>query len=148
MVWCSKIYSSNFSSLRYTQLISLFSDASQVHAPLSIPSNPPSDLNLLEYDGAAEIELTSPLLLLVTGHPDADKSIPKWVREYYQEIVLVDERRILVSEAMVHMRPIEEGNVQGTRWEIMKDGEVMIEVDEEKIGVWRGYENRGKAKVT
>jgi hypothetical protein len=72
--------------------------------------------------------------------------IPKWVRSYYEEVILVDERRFLVSEAMKHVRIVEEGNVRGSRKEILRDGKNVegVVVAERVMEVWREYERRGK----
>jgi hypothetical protein len=40
---------------------------------------------------------------------------PEWAQVYYREVVLEDERRFLVSEALLHTKMVEPGQVNGER---------------------------------
>ncbi|KAG9228175.1 hypothetical protein BJ875DRAFT_490138 [Amylocarpus encephaloides] len=108
----------------------------QIHAPVKTTQD---DLDLASYDGAAETELT-PLLLAAITDPS---SLPTWVVDYYKEVILADEREFLVSEAMKHIKQVEEGTVTGERKAIIEDGKVVIEVPEGVWETWRGYETKG-----
>lgn len=51
--------------------------------------------------------------------PDAmgqpKRPTPEWAQAYYREVVLEDERRFLVSEALLHTKMVESGQVNGER---------------------------------
>lgn len=70
--------------------------------------------------------------------------MPKWKEDYYQEIILPDERRFLVNEALDHIVRVPPGTVKGERKVVIGEGKCLIEVSEEIWGVWREYEGRGK----
>lgn len=48
-------------------------------------------------------------------------------REYYEEIILPDERKFLLDEARVHMLVLAAGSVEGERVEVIKDGIAVVE---------------------
>lgn len=64
--------------------------------------------------------------------------------DYYRDVVLADERRFLVSEARMHMKVVEPGQVRGERKVVIQDGKCVIDVAEDVWRVWREYEGRGK----
>lgn len=64
--------------------------------------------------------------------------------KYYQEIVVPDERTFLVSEAMKHVKRVEEGTVVGERKVIIENGKAVVDVGENVWEIWRGYERKGK----
>ncbi|CAG8950165.1 hypothetical protein HYFRA_00008402 [Hymenoscyphus fraxineus] len=103
----------------------------QIHAPLTTSTSDPS-LTLSDWSGAAETQVT-PLLLTLLTAPESD-SIPRWVVRYYQEVVLVDERRFLDGEAMTHVRMVEGGTVMGERKAVIEGGKVVVGVGEEAYG--------------
>jgi hypothetical protein len=89
-----------------------------------------------KYDGAASL----PAQELLDNRP----AMPDWKRAYYEEIILPDEGRFLVSEMLEHICRVPPGTVEGER-RVVIEGEVcVIEVPEEVWGVWWGYEARGK----
>lgn len=69
---------------------------------------------------------------------------PKWKQAYYQEIILPDERRFLVSEALEHIARVPPGTVKGETKVVIRDGKCEIEVSEEVWRVWRSYEAGGE----
>lgn len=74
---------------------------------------------------------------------DAPSSLPKWKQDYYHDVILVDERRFLVSEALDHIFRVGPGTVKGRRMVVIQDGKPLVEVGEEVWRVWREYEARG-----
>jgi len=70
--------------------------------------------------------------------------MPSWVQAYYNEVVKVDERRFLISEALDHIVRVPPKTVVGTVKVVIKEGKVLVDVSEEVWGVWRGYEERGR----
>ncbi|EPE30925.1 hypothetical protein GLAREA_03892 [Glarea lozoyensis ATCC 20868] len=120
----------------------------QTHAPLTL-ANPAQDLNISDYDGAATTHLTPSLLALVTKNEQV--GIPGWVRRYYEEVVLVDERRVLVGEAMGHVRMVDEGE----GGEVVKGGKRIVVIEKGELAegfegggdVWKRYEREGKGEV-
>jgi hypothetical protein len=112
----------------------------QLHGPLlPSPTTPPTLVPLIaNYAGAAG--LTSPTIL--STFPPA--SFPAWKLAYYREIILVDERRFLESEALEHVYRVPPQTVMGERRVVIEDGKCLIEVSEEVWEVWRGYESRGE----
>ena len=47
-------------------------------------------------------------------------------REYYEEMILPDERKFLLDEARRHMVVVAAGSVEGKRVEVIKDGEMVL----------------------
>lgn len=47
-------------------------------------------------------------------------------REYYEEMILPDERKFLLDEARRHMVVVAAGSVEGKKVEIIKDGVVVL----------------------
>ncbi|KAH8797935.1 hypothetical protein F5884DRAFT_814120 [Xylogone sp. PMI_703] len=106
----------------------------QFHSPLTTTE---PGLELAEWDGAAGI--------VRADTADTEKmETPAWVSAYYQEVVLVDEKRFLVSEARLHFKRVGPGQVRGERRVVIKDGKCMILVSDEVWRVWREYEARGR----
>jgi hypothetical protein len=108
----------------------------QVHAPLTTSS---SDLDLTSFSGAAEMRSEDVLKIFAPDTP-----MPSWKREYYEEVILRDEKRLLVSLAMEHLVQVGEGTVSGERRMIIQDGKSVIQIEEGVWEVWRGYEERRK----
>jgi len=75
---------------------------------------------------------------------DNPPPIPKWKEDYYKEVILPDERRFLVSEALEHIYRVGPGSVKGERKVVIGEGKCLIDVGEEVWKVWREYEERGK----
>ena len=55
---------------------------------------------------------------------------------------MVDERRILISEAMKHLMVVEEGGIRGIERVILRDGKVGGGI-EGNWDVWEGFEREG-----
>lgn len=70
--------------------------------------------------------------------------MPKWVQAYYDEVIKVDERKFLVSEALEHVVRVPPKTVVGTVRVVISEGRVLVDVGEEVWRVWRGYEERGR----
>jgi hypothetical protein len=107
----------------------------QIHSPLTTTSST-STFDLSSWDGAVGMP---PQEIL-----DNPPSMPKWKEDYYLEVILVDEKRFLVSGALEHIFRVPPGSVEGERKVVIEDGKVKIEVGEEIWKVWREYEERGK----
>jgi len=105
----------------------------QMHGPLTTTI---STLDISSYDGAAGMP---PQKILDNPAP-----IPKWKQDYYKEVILPDERRFLVSEALEHIYRVGPGSVRGERRVVIGEGKCLIDVGEEVWKVWREYEERGK----
>jgi hypothetical protein len=88
----------------------------------------PSALNVSDWDGAAE--------MIFERGPDF-KSTAK-SDDYYQKVILPDERAFLMSEALQHLRWMDPGTVVGDKVVIIEDGKAMIDC-EETMGVWKGW---------
>ena len=75
---------------------------------------------------------------------DNPPPMPKWKQAYYDEIIKVDERRFLISEALDHIYRVDPGTVKGDRKVVIEEGKSLVEVSEEIWKVWREYEARGE----
>ncbi|KFY07730.1 hypothetical protein V492_06886 [Pseudogymnoascus sp. VKM F-4246] len=107
----------------------------QMHAPLS--TNDPS-LDLSAWDGVAGMPPQEVL--------DAPSKLPKWKQDYYREVILPDERRFLVSEALDHIYRVKPQTVTGERRVVIQEGKPLVEVGEEVWKIWREYERRGETE--
>ena len=52
---------------------------------------------------------------------------PKFDGKYYETIILVDERRFLLSEARAHLQVVDAGSVVGDRVEFLVDGKAVVD---------------------
>jgi hypothetical protein len=73
-------------------------------------------------------------------------SLAKWKLDYYREVIVDDERRFLVSEALEHIYRVPPMTVEGERKVVIRDGKCLIDVPGSVWEVWRGYEARGRAE--
>jgi hypothetical protein len=103
---------------------------------------------------------TSPILSALVSTHDGVAGMPaqsdldafpppilaKWKLAYYREVILVDERRFLVSEALEHIHRVPPMTVDGVRKVVIHDGKCLIDVPENVWEVWRGYEARWKVE--
>jgi hypothetical protein len=110
-----------------------------MHSPLTTLSPTLSAL-LSTYDGVAGMPSQSDL----DAFPPP--TLAKWKLDYYQQVILVDERRFLVSEAMEHIHRVPPMTVEGTRKVVIREGKCLIDVPETVWEVWRLYEEWGKAE--
>ncbi|KAH7330470.1 hypothetical protein BKA65DRAFT_404485 [Rhexocercosporidium sp. MPI-PUGE-AT-0058] len=106
----------------------------QIHGPFTTTS---PDLNLHSFDGVAG--LPSQEILAASS-----SAMPKWVQAYYDEVVKVDERRFLVSEALDHIVRVPPRTVEGVVRVVIQEGKALVEVPEGVWRVWREYEVRGR----
>ncbi|OBT90526.1 hypothetical protein VE02_01056 [Pseudogymnoascus sp. 03VT05] len=104
-----------------------------MHAPLST-SDP--NLDISAWDGVAGMPPQEVL--------DAPSTPPKWKQDYYREVILVDEKRFLVSAALEHIFRVGPGTVEGERKVVIREGKAVVEVGEEMWRVWRECERRGE----
>lgn len=74
----------------------------------------------------------------------ADPPMPKWVQDYYEDVILVDEKRLLESLATKHIVQVDEGTVMGERKVVIQEGKSAVEVEPSVWETWRKYEKRGK----
>ncbi|CZT11773.1 uncharacterized protein RCO7_08654 [Rhynchosporium graminicola] len=106
----------------------------QIHAPFDLPSSS-STLNTSTFDGV--VALPPPPLSGILP-----EGIPRWVQAYYDEVVKVDEKRFLVSEALKHIVRVTPGSVGGDVRVVIGEGKVLVDVPERVWQVWRGYEEQ------
>ncbi|KAI7272360.1 hypothetical protein KC343_g1620 [Hortaea werneckii] len=88
----------------------------QIHGPLqwtTSTSNP--TISLADWDAAAEMVFPPGFQLEQMAE-----------REYYEEMILPDERRFLLDEARRHMVVVTAGSVEGRRVEVIKGGNVVL----------------------
>ncbi|KAE9373326.1 hypothetical protein N431DRAFT_482390 [Stipitochalara longipes BDJ] len=111
----------------------------QMHGPLTTTSTTFTSL-ISTFDGAAGMPSPSDL----ANFPPP--SLAKWKLAYYREVILVDERRFLASEALEHIHRVPPMTVDGERKIVIRDGKCLIDVPESVWEVWREYEARGTAK--
>jgi hypothetical protein len=104
----------------------------QIHNPVLIPgASPAEDLDISDWDGAAELKFAE-----VT--PEG----PEGGKKYFQEVILVDERRFLISEALDHVKRVDPGTVKGDRKVIIEGGNVVCELDYgSDAKIWTSYAN-------
>lgn len=108
-------------------------DYVQTHGPFTlVDPNTKLDIDLEDWDAAALIP-PGDITKLFDGQP-------QWKQDYYREVVLVDERRFLVSEATKHIYELPPNTVLGEKKVVIQDGKCMIDVPENVWAVWREYE--------
>ncbi|KUJ07810.1 uncharacterized protein LY89DRAFT_600948 [Mollisia scopiformis] len=115
----------------------------QIHGPLTYTTPSASsdlEIQLHHFSGAAAILRRQP-------SSDNPSPTPKWVQDYYTEVVVIDERKFLVSEAANHYVRVPPETVNGDKKVIIQDGKCLIEVGDEVWKVWREYEARGGMEV-
>ncbi|KAE9363626.1 hypothetical protein N431DRAFT_431827 [Stipitochalara longipes BDJ] len=108
----------------------------QVHGPLTTTS---TELDLTPFSGAAEMRSEDVLKIFAPDSP-----MPQWKKDYYEEVILQDEKRLLESLATEHLVQVGEGTVSGERRMVIQGGKSVIEVEESIWEVWRRYEAREK----
>ena len=106
----------------------------QVHSPILQSSLPDSSFNMEEWDGAAEIfSSASPEQMAEWREKD-----PCYMG-YYQNVILADERRFLVSEALQHVKRVDPDTVTGKRVIIIQDGKALVDVGDDVMKVWNDW---------
>ncbi|KAI6809271.1 hypothetical protein KC332_g4746 [Hortaea werneckii] len=88
----------------------------QIHGPLKWTTGTSNaTITLADWDAAAEMVF-----------PPGFQFEEMAEREYYEKIILPDERRFLLDEARRHMVVLAAGGVEGSRVEVIKDGHVVL----------------------
>jgi hypothetical protein len=101
----------------------------QIHNPITGETKNPDSFDVSEWDGAAELKFK-----------DVRPAGSEAGKKYYREVVLVDERRFLVSEALEHVKMVDAGTVAGDLKVIIENGKVVYGLDyEENEKVWETY---------
>jgi hypothetical protein len=103
---------------------SITADTQKYHNPClstTATANPPEGLKIEDWDGAAE---------MIFG--PRDFTPPAKSQDYYEKVILVDERRFLMSEALKHLLRVDNGTIEGDVNVVIKDGKPLIEYDEYK----------------
>lgn len=91
--------------------------SAQVHNPRLAPDvSPPDDLDISEWDGAAEMVIQLP----------ADWKPTAKSEDYYLKVILPDERRFLLNEAKMQIRRVGGGTVVGDKVVIIDGGKPLI----------------------
>jgi hypothetical protein len=54
-------------------------------------------------------------------------------KTYYLEVIMPDEKRFLLDEALKHLQGVEPGAVDGDRVELIVDGKAVV-----SVGEWQG----------
>jgi hypothetical protein len=75
------------------------------------------DISLSDFDAAGEMMFP-------------DGTAPDLTGKYYEEVILPDEERILLSQAVQHMAVVEPGAVVGDRIEFIVDGKAVVKFEE------------------
>lgn len=103
----------------------------QIHNPILRTNNSSEELDISDWDGAAELRFK-----------DVRPEGPEGGNKYFQEMILADERRFLVSEALEHYKMVDGGTVTGDRKVIIEDGKVVYELGYlENVKIWQMYVN-------
>ncbi len=88
----------------------------------------PSDLHIAEWDGAAEMTFEREPDFKSTAKSD----------DYYQKVILPDERAFLISEALQNLRWVDPETMVGDKVVIIQDGRAMIDCEED-MKVWNDW---------
>jgi hypothetical protein len=62
-------------------------------------------------------------------------------RKYSEEVIVPDEKRFLLSEAVEHMKVVGNGTIEGERIEFIVDGKATVEYGKWQA-VWEEYESQ------
>lgn len=101
----------------------------QIHNPVLTEGFSPDDLNITEWDGAAELRFKE-------VRPEGSKAGQK----YFRDFNLRDERRFLISEALEHVKIVDSGTVTGDIKVIIEDSKVIYGREyAENEEVWDTY---------
>jgi hypothetical protein len=80
-------------------------------------------INLEDWDAVAE--MVFPPVVTID-----DYYRPKVGKKYHLEVILPDEKRFLLDEALKHLQGVEPGAVDGERVELIVDGKAVVSVGE------------------
>lgn len=83
-------------------------------------------IDLEDWDAVAE--MVFPAVVTIE-----DYYRPKVGKKYHMEVILPDEKRFLLDEALKHLRGVEPGAVSGDRVELIVDGKAVV-----GVGEWQG----------
>ncbi len=88
----------------------------------------PSDLHIAEWDGAAEMTFERGPDFKSTAKSD----------DYYQKVILPDERAFLISEALQNLRWVDPETMVGDKVVIIQGGRAMIDCEED-MKIWNDW---------
>lgn len=91
--------------------------------------------------GAAEMQSEDVLKILAPSTPT-----PQWKQDYYKEVILKDEIRLLGCPAAEQILQVGPETVQGERKVLIKDGKATFDIPESVLELWGSYEKRGEQK--
>lgn len=76
-------------------------------------------INLADYDAAAEM-----------AFPPSFGDRDEVGRKYHNQVIIPDEKRFLVSEALEHIKFVEAEAVDGERIDFIRDGKPLVGLEE------------------
>ncbi|KAL7911950.1 hypothetical protein GGI35DRAFT_477643 [Trichoderma velutinum] len=93
-----------------------------------------NDLNFStdEWDGAIEHNI-DPNASTVANNPSREAASAA----YYKEQILLDERRLLISDAASHSKQVPQGTVSGKKVVLIENGRATRPIDEKWIKLWQ-----------
>jgi hypothetical protein len=105
----------------------------QIH---NLSSTTSRTIDLAEWDGAAEMRFRRPSDWTPSPHSVA----------YHARVIVPDEKRFLVSEALEHILRVDEGTVLGERRVIIEGGRAVVEVDPEAVKRWKEFDENNEVE--
>ncbi|KAL7960296.1 hypothetical protein V8C34DRAFT_321517 [Trichoderma compactum] len=99
----------------------------------------PNDPNFStdEWDGTIEYNI-DPSASTVANSPSREAASAA----YYKEQIVVDERRVFISDASSHSKHVPEGTVSGRKMVMIENGRVTRPIDERWVKLWQEYLSR------
>jgi hypothetical protein len=91
----------------------------QIHNPrltAAATASPPADLDITEWDGAAELVFQPP--------PDFQESVK--AKDFFRRVVVPDEKKFLIDEARKHAKFVGAGTVEGQRIVLVENGKIVV----------------------
>jgi hypothetical protein len=79
----------------------------------------PEDLNIAEWDGAAELVFEPP-----PGFKESAKA-----KDFFRRMVVPDEKKFLIDEARKHVKYVDAGTVEGERLVLVENGKIVVDKD-------------------
>jgi hypothetical protein len=72
--------------------------------------------------------------------------VPQWKQDYFNEVILKDEIRLLGGLGHDQILQVGPETVHGERKVLIKDGKATFDIPESACELWRSYETRGEQK--
>jgi hypothetical protein len=94
----------------------------QIHNPrltTAAAVSPPADLDIAEWDGAAELVFEPP-----PGFKESAKA-----KDFFRRVVVPDEKKFLIDEARKHAKFVDAGMVEGERIVLVENGKIAVDKD-------------------